>query len=447
MANVIREPHLSYVLELFDALGDLGHAFVLAGAQAMKFAVPGARATHDFDFVLDVVAIQEADVRVPEVLEALDYTVVKGSEHFQFEKRIPSTDDVMRIEFMAPDDSAGKDPVRVKIQKGLHARACLGGSMALSAAENQVIDGTLPDGRAITLSIAVARPRALVLLKLLAMDDRNRNVRGPKHREHDHLEATIHTADVVAILSATQDPVSFAREFWAQFDGESDLEQRVRDIIAAYFESTTAPGILLYEEFLARTQQDLNSRDRERELDRARRLLLSLGALPMTRNSLVSQYQIACALEPANPATLIALTFEESPGSRSSTHFEPASPEDMLAYAAVLRLSRPRWFDEHSKALMTSEMDVSGELADPRQLQEPVVVRELECRWQQGEGGWILLRLADYRRFLYRFEPDQASRFAAALATLEATPVWFIPSVEIIRGVTETDPGPSWGAI
>lgn len=445
MANVIREPHLSYVLELFDALGELGHAFVLAGAQAMKFAVPGARATHDFDFVLDVVAIQDADVRVSETLNALDYTVVPGSEFFHFEKSIAGTDDVMRIEFMAPDE--GKDPVRVKIQKGLHARACLGGSMALLAADRQIIDGTLPDGRAITLSIAVARPRALVLLKLLAMDDRNRNVRGPKHREHDHLEATIHTADVVAILSATDDPVSFAREFWAQFDGESDLEQRVRDIIATYFESTTAPGILLYEEFLARTQQGLNSRDREVELDRARRLLLSLAALPMTRNLLVSQYQIACALEPANPATLIALTFEESPGSRSSTHFEPASPQDMLAYAAVLRLSRPRWFDEHSKALMTSEMDVSAELADPQQLQEVVAVREFECRWQQGEGGWVLLRLADYRRFLYRFEPDQGARFCAALAALKTTPVWFMPSVEILRGVTESDPGSLWGRI
>ncbi len=42
--EVIAEPHKTYVLELLAALGPAAGDFVVAGAQAMKFYVEGARA-------------------------------------------------------------------------------------------------------------------------------------------------------------------------------------------------------------------------------------------------------------------------------------------------------------------------------------------------------------------------------------------------------------------
>jgi hypothetical protein len=42
-SGVIPEPHRTYVLELLKALGPAADEFVVAGAQAMKFALEEAR--------------------------------------------------------------------------------------------------------------------------------------------------------------------------------------------------------------------------------------------------------------------------------------------------------------------------------------------------------------------------------------------------------------------
>ena len=55
---MIPEPQRTYVLELIHALGPLGEGFVVAGAQAMKFAIIKARGTKDVDFILDVVHLR-----------------------------------------------------------------------------------------------------------------------------------------------------------------------------------------------------------------------------------------------------------------------------------------------------------------------------------------------------------------------------------------------------
>ncbi len=52
----------------------------------MKFSISTSRATRDFDFVLDVVAIREIDTPLREVLNALGYEAVPKALHFQFEK-------------------------------------------------------------------------------------------------------------------------------------------------------------------------------------------------------------------------------------------------------------------------------------------------------------------------------------------------------------------------
>jgi hypothetical protein len=79
---MIPEPQRTYVLELLS---------VLAGAQAMKFALDKARATKDVDFVLDVIALRAESLRLAEVLAGLGYTAVEGARNFQFEKDIPNS--------------------------------------------------------------------------------------------------------------------------------------------------------------------------------------------------------------------------------------------------------------------------------------------------------------------------------------------------------------------
>ena len=128
---MIPEPQRTYVLELLKALGPVADAFVVAGAQVMKFMLSQARATKDIDFVLNVVALRGEKDSIVQALQRLEYTAVPGSQNFQFQKPIPGSSGVMRIEFMAPQELKREKDFRVDVQNGIHARACTGGSIAL----------------------------------------------------------------------------------------------------------------------------------------------------------------------------------------------------------------------------------------------------------------------------------------------------------------------------
>ncbi len=99
---MIPEPQKTYLLELLAALGPAAGDFVLVGGQALKFVLAEARATRDFDFLLDAISLREKPANIAEKLGALGYTVVPESRNFQFQKPIPGTNEVMRVEFMAP---------------------------------------------------------------------------------------------------------------------------------------------------------------------------------------------------------------------------------------------------------------------------------------------------------------------------------------------------------
>ena len=162
---------------------------------------PGT-STKDIDFVLDVVKLRGEPLQLSPRLQQLGYQVVKGSRNFQFEKPIPNSRETMRIEFMAPDEFKRQKDFRVEIQKGIHARACTGGAIAIAESELHQLAGRLPDGSEFTAALRVTKPNALVMLKLLALDDRYRNIRGPAEARHDREEAQTHAADIVAIVSA-----------------------------------------------------------------------------------------------------------------------------------------------------------------------------------------------------------------------------------------------------
>lgn len=327
---MIPEPQRTYVLELLQALGPIANDFVVAGAQAMKFMLRQARATKDIDFVLDAVALRGQKESVAQTLQKLGYSVVPSSQNFQFQKAIPGSNEVMRIEFMAPEElKRGKD-FRVDVQNGVHARACTGGTIAIAESSIYELGGKLPDGSDYSAPIRVTKPHALVMLKLLALDDRYRNIRGPAEARHDREEARTHAADIVAILSVQANPQSFLRDFEKQFIADQVLGVRVLKIADQYFRSNTSPGLLVYEEHLV-GDRPLDRAARSEvadELRRSHRLLL--GVLPAT-----TFYQLFAGVEDCcDPERNVVLVEEflsslENAGmtiySRDALHFLPTS--------------------------------------------------------------------------------------------------------------------------
>lgn len=248
---MIPEPQKNYVLELLAALGTAADDFVVAGAQAMKFSVQRARGTKDVDFILNVIALRKDPLRLAQVLESLGYKPVPESRNFQFEKPIPNSTETIRIEFMAPEEFKRRQDFRVDVQDGIHARACIGGSIALAQSDLHTISGTLPNGTPFTGKIRVTRPPALVMLKLLALRDRYNNLRGAKEARHDREEAQTHAADIVAVLKAVPDMPVFNAQFIGQFHTDPTLGLDVLWILLDFFRDITSPGLLVYSEHVA----------------------------------------------------------------------------------------------------------------------------------------------------------------------------------------------------
>jgi hypothetical protein len=245
------EPQRTYLLELLNALGPAAEDFIMAGAQAMKFAVVQARATKDVDFLLKVLALRKEPLQLAQVFEKLGYTPVPESRNFQFEKPIPGSAEKMRIEFMAPEEYKREKDFRVDIQDGVHARACTGGSIAVAQSGLRTVSGKLPNGDEFTAQVRVTQPHALVMLKLLALADRYSNIRGPKEARHDREEAQAHAADIVAIVTAVPDIARFKSLFVTQFLAEPLLGIRVLHILVDFFRDVTSPGLIVYTEYLA----------------------------------------------------------------------------------------------------------------------------------------------------------------------------------------------------
>jgi hypothetical protein len=272
---VIPEPQRTYLLELLAALGPAVDDFVIAGAQAIKFAVKDARGTKDVDFILNVIALRAESLQLDALLKQLGYSAVAGARNFQFEKPIPNSREAMRIEFMAPEEFKRPADFRVDVQPGIHARASTGGSIALAESDEYPLEGKLPDGKPHTAKVRVTCPHALVMLKLLALYDRYHNIRGPEEARHDREEAQTHAADIVAVVTARPELAEFKAQFAGQFGADAELGKRVNTILSDFFREATAPGYLLYEEHLAATLPTGRARQAEvrQESARAHRIL------------------------------------------------------------------------------------------------------------------------------------------------------------------------------
>jgi len=247
---MINEPQLTYLLELLNALGEMSDNFVLAGARAIGFNVNQARHTKDFDFILNVVVLSKSSASISKILSNLGYKHDEASKYFQFTKIIPGSDEPMRIEFMASDIGVKPKEIRVNVQEKIHAHACTGAEIALQESHVKILEGHLPDGETVKTSIRVVKPNALLMLKLFAMDDRFKNIRGPREFRHDRDEARIHSSDIVTLVRYNIQKPDFNNLFWSQFKERESLKNRISDIISGYFKELNNPGIQLYREFL-----------------------------------------------------------------------------------------------------------------------------------------------------------------------------------------------------
>jgi hypothetical protein len=68
---VIPEPQRTHLLEFLNALGPAAKNFVIAGAQAMKFAVEKARGKKDVDSLLNVVALRKEPLQLAQMFKRL----------------------------------------------------------------------------------------------------------------------------------------------------------------------------------------------------------------------------------------------------------------------------------------------------------------------------------------------------------------------------------------
>ncbi|MGH9326435.1 MAG: nucleotidyl transferase AbiEii/AbiGii toxin family protein [Terriglobia bacterium] len=275
--EMIPEPQRTYLLELLATLGPAAEGLILVGGQAARFMVAKPRATRDLDFVLDVALLRGSTTSLASVLAELGYSPVDNARNFQFEKPIPGLGQAMRVEFLASAEFSRKNDIRVDVQDGIHGRASVGASIVVAETDEREISGSLPHGTPAKFYIRITRPHALTMLKLIAMDERYRNIRGSEHRDHDREEARTHASDIIAIISARPDVRDFRGRFAAQFGKDVELKTRIYEIIRSYFGEQGSPGLVLYSEALIREDARASVRDLSGELRRAQRLVSFLA--------------------------------------------------------------------------------------------------------------------------------------------------------------------------
>jgi len=339
---MIPEPQKTYVLELLAALG-----------------------TKDVDFLLNVIALRKDPLQLAQALESLGYKPVPESRNFQFEKRIPDSTETMRIEFMAPEEFKRRQDFRVDIKDGIHARACIGGSIAIAQSDSHTIAGTLPNGTPFTGKIRVTRPHALVMLKLLALRDRYNNLRGAKESRHDREEAQTHASDIVAILKAVPDMPRFNAQFIGQFHIEPTLGLHVLWILLDFFRDITSPGLLVYSEHIAanlpqerdtptivRTETELAQRIVAQIFPPPEFFAIAVAIDDSTNHSKGAPYvdEYLSTLEKARIPVTDALALESLPSGAFSGAFGRGGRFTMSASEPLAKLSQPHRDVLHASA-------------------------------------------------------------------------------------------------
>lgn len=167
------------LIEVWTILGEYRDALTLVGGAAPPLLIGDVAedpyvGTLDVDVVIDPVTVsQPVYRRISELLEAREYkqdernvyrwyrTVTIGGQHIEVE-----------LDLLAPADGSTHRHIRLDGER--LARNSEGASIVRRQFETHDVTGTMPDGRRNTVEVRVAGPAALVVLKALALDGRDK---------------------------------------------------------------------------------------------------------------------------------------------------------------------------------------------------------------------------------------------------------------------------------
>jgi len=167
------------LIEVWTILGEYRDALTLVGGAAPPILI-GELAedpyvgTLDVDAVLDPTAVTEPVYRkISEVLLGRGYRQDQRNM-FRWFRTVDIGDQSIEVELdlLAPSDGSMHRHIRMDGERV--ARSSEGASIVRRQFETHVLSGTMPDGRHNTVEIRVAGPAALLVLKALALDGRDK---------------------------------------------------------------------------------------------------------------------------------------------------------------------------------------------------------------------------------------------------------------------------------
>lgn len=171
------------LIELAQVLGSKNNKFVVVGGIVPSLlyadAVPKHIGTLDIDLNLNTEALGDYDYA--DLVEELEnHGYVRDADHlkaFQLERIIDIGDGgdpiPVLVDLLRPNGIEVKKHSK-KLVPGLHVQKIDGGIYALNHCTEVKLDGEMPDGRRNLVSIFIAKPSALMVMKGYAIADRDK---------------------------------------------------------------------------------------------------------------------------------------------------------------------------------------------------------------------------------------------------------------------------------
>lgn len=272
--NLSRTPFAPLTVHLLDLLRQLegsGVELTLVGgfglflrrewiaatrAETLIQPIPEARSTEDFDLLLGLELLADADKSqaLMAALDALGYEVLPSALRFQFKKEGTAWGQArdVKVDLLAPLPPEGHpvleaDRVRVKRRGGgspLHGRVTPEAILIDERRMEVPLEGDCSDGRFYSGTIWLPNPLTLYVMKLFAFRDRQVGGRGGTEPDY----ARKHAADLYTLTTLLrqqdyEDALELARQH-----RDNPVLLEARQIVAQYFAGENSPGVLRVRE-------------------------------------------------------------------------------------------------------------------------------------------------------------------------------------------------------
>lgn len=268
---------IEQLAELAESFNGIGLKPVICGGLGLYLCFHKAqgqaremiRVTNDVDLMLTPTQVLEQAERraiAATITDGLGYIVREGCEYYQFTKEPDQDLDILS----PPVEGLEVDNFRVKIVRSkLHGHITPEACFVEEGLRTICLREFLPDNeKKGCLEVQVPSPTNLLLLKLFAFDDRDEGKRLDLER------AQAHAWDIYVIvkLAASRDDYLEGQDFLSRHK-HSKIIQTAQSIVGSKFSAIEYSGwhrVLESSNFYP----DLNRREKEAELDEARRRLL-----------------------------------------------------------------------------------------------------------------------------------------------------------------------------